>query len=659
MFTNLQLIINDITKLLFKRIKYLNYILGTLILLPLGAYLLPVEIESFLLPLTLIIHITFLIIYLFPNLKPKIWLVLGFFLQTIYFFSKLNYVFAEEIIFQDPAGLITVFLPWSLFLVVWLQFIFTKPVRSLIFSIGFYLITVFIVSEHLLHSFTVGPHIPWLNIFLGLSFFNLIICNMFAFLKWQEKNIFSLDLPTSYDALRDPLTQLPNRMAFLSHLSRTLRLRKKRQKVAVFIVDLDQLKPINDSLGHLVGDEVLKKVAQRLESSLLFRDKSMVSRLGGDEYAIFVYGIKHIEEATQQAQKMIQGLQVPFEIAGQDLIVTASIGLSLAPSHGEDNQSLLSKADKAMYHAKALGKNCYQVFIPDMDKDTAERLTLKRRFKEAFENHKLELYYQPIIELAQEQVTHFEVLLRWYDDQLGQVPPSEFIPLAEETGLIIPLGKWVLKKACKACQVWQEAGYSNVGVSVNISTLQLMQANFANHVAKSLQGANLKAECLLLEITESSVIQNRAEEQMHKIKNLNVKISLDDFGTGYASFAQLKYFSVDFLKIDQSFIFKLGDTKVSSYSDNFIRTIIQFCKSQGIKVIAEGVETQTHLNLLRQAGCDEVQGNFISKPLPFKELRSFLEDPKQNYIPRLPDSFAALTFNKLGKLFEKLPEISN
>ena len=651
-----------------KRVKYLSYAISSLILLPIWTYLGITGSDSTFLLLNLLVHFALLLICFLGRAKIQLWLIFSWFTQAFYYLSKLNYGFFEGAILQHPNNLVLLFVPWGLFLFVWLQLIFsTKPFRGLLLSLSFYLV---ILSITLISTFTLAGHStftdlltalaasvnsePWLSTFLGINLFSLLLCYMLASLQLKEG--MSLNTSASYDALHDPLTQLPNRMSFLSQLLEALKSRQGNQKVAVFIIDLDQLKPINDTLGHLVGDEVLRQVAQRLNKNLLYKDKSVVSRLGGDEYAVFLKGIKHTDEATTQAQAMVDCLQDPFEIAGQALVVTASIGLSLAPEHGNDNQSLLSRADKAMYHSKALGKNGYQFFGPEMDKDTVERLTLKRRFKKAFESGQLELHYQPIIEFSTEKVVRLEALLRWNDEKFGRVPPSEFIPLAEEIGLMILLGEWVLTKACSACQTWQQAGYSDVGVSVNISTLQLMQANFASLVAKVLQKTELKPEHLLLEVTENSIINRRSEEQLKQLKNLGVKISLDDFGTGYASFAQLKQLAVNFLKIDNSFIVKLGDTKISSYSDNFIRTVIQFCKSQGIIVVAEGIETQTHLNLLRQSSCDEGQGNLISKPLPFKGVQSFLKSPMRNYTPRLPEEFTSLTLNKLSKLLDSAPE---
>ncbi len=650
---------------LLKRVKYLYYAISSLALLPIWAYLEITELDSTFLLLSLLVHFALLMACFLQKAKLQFWLISSWLVQALYYSSKLSYSFSRGGILQNPNDLIIIFLPWGLFLFVGLQLVFsTKPLRGLLLSISFYLA---ISSIILIHNFTFTNYTtftnlltafiasaakePWLSTFLGINLFNLLLCYMLAWLQLKEG--MNLSTPASYDALHDPLTQLPNRMSFLSQLSGALKTRQSKQKVAVFIIDLDQLKPINDTLGHLVGDEILRQVAHRLNKSLLYKDKTVVSRLGGDEYAVFLKGVKHTDEATKQAQAMVDCLQDPFEIAGQALVVTASIGLSLAPEHGDNNQSLLSKADKAMYHSKALGKNGYQLFGPEMDKDTVERLTLKRRFKKAFESGQLELHYQPIIEFSTEKVARLEALLRWNDEEFGRISPSEFIPLAEEIGLMIPLGEWVLTKACSACQAWQQAGYIDVGVSVNISTLQLMQANFANLVAKVLQKTELKPEHLLLEVTENSIIGRRAEEQLKKLKNLGVQISLDDFGTGYASFAQLKQLAVNFLKIDNSFIVKLGDTKISSYSDNFIRTVIQFCKSQGIIVVAEGIETQTHLNLLRQSSCDEGQGNLISKPLPFRGVQGFLKSPMQNYTPRLPEEFTSLTLNKLSQLLDQ------
>ena len=647
-------VVNVFTKLFSERIKYFSYAISTLLFLPLWAYLIPTELDDKLLPLSLLIHTIFLALCFWQKLELKFWLGFNFLVHALYYLSKLYYVFSTGVLEQNPSTLMVLFLPWGLFLFMWLQLIFSgRYVRSLNFSIIFYLA---ILSISLVNTFNFTNPImsvtdePLLGMFLSLSFFNLLFSNMLAWLLSKEGKVYE-NIPVTYDALHDPLTLLPNRMSFLSQLSKALRLRQSKHRIAVFLIDLDQLKPINDNLGHLVGDEVLRQVAQRLENSLLYKDRGVLSRLGGDEYAAFLKGLKHIDEATKQAQTMVESLQSPFEIAGQSLSVTASVGLSFAPDHGNDNQSLLSKADKAMYHVKALGKNDYRLFSPEMDRDTAERLALKQRFREAFKNETLKLHYQPMIELVNERVAYFEVLLRWNDKEYGQVPPKEFIPLAEETGLMIPLGKWVLKKACSSCRVWQRAGYSDIGVSVNISTSQLMQADFANFVVEVLQETQLKSKHLLLEIAESSVLQPRAQEELRKIKLLGVKVSLDDFGTGYASFAQLKQLEVSHIKIDNSFIVKLGDTKISSYSTNFVRTVIQFCKSQGIIVVAEGIETQTHLNLLRQSSCDQGQGNFISMPLPFKSLRGFLENPR--FVPRLPDEFASLTLNKLNRLLNQ------
>ncbi len=640
-------------------IRYLSYTLSTLILLPIWAYLKYTELDKIFLPLILLIHLIALALYLVPKVRFQFWLSFGLVTQVLYYLSKLDYLASKDTLQPNVTIL---FLTWGLFLFIWLQLASsTKPVRGLLFSISFYLVIIFITfkdaitipltsTNSLVTFLTSFANDPWLNALLLISLFNLLLCYMFASVQLKEGMSLFLDMPVSYNALHDPLTQLPNRMLFLSQLSKALKSRQSKHKIAVLIIDLDQLKPINDTLGHLVGDEVLKQVAQRLSKSLFYKDRSVISRLGGDEYAVFIKGLQNKEEAKRQAQNMVDCLQTPFEIAGQSLVVTASIGLSLSSEHGDNNQSLLSKADKAMYRSKALGKNCYQVFSSEMDEGTAERLALKQSFKESFESEKLELNYQPIIEFLTEKVIRLEVLLRWYDEELGQVPPDEFIPIAEEAGLMIPLGEWVLRKASQSCKVWQQAGYSDIGIAINVSTLQLMQANFANTVTQVLQEEELKAEHLTIEITENSVIRPRAAEQLKKLSDLGVEISLDDFGIGYASFAQLKQLEVSSLKIDQSFIAKLGDTKTSSYSDNFIRTVIQFCKLQGITVTAEGVETQTHLNLLRQSSCDEGQGNLISQPLPLEAINKFLENPKQNYDPRLPIEFTSITLNKLSHL---------
>ncbi len=652
---------------LFKYPKHLSYAVSTLLLLPIWTYLRPTGLGNMFPLVSLLVHLALLVLCFLPKARIQFWLISSFLIQALYYLSELNHIFSQKILLEHANDLIIIFLPWGLFLFVWMQLIASaRPTRGLIFSIGFYSLVLLITLGH---SFTLTSFANFftnikasftngfiLSTFLGINLFYLLLCSVFAWLQLKEGINLSRSELAPYNALYDPLTKLPNRMSFLSQLSQALRSRPTKQKVAIFIIDLDQLKPINDTLGHLVGDEVLRQVAERLSKSLPYKDKGIVSRLGGDEYAAFLKGVKDLDEATVQAQSMVGCLQDPFEIAGQALVVTASIGVSIAPEHGNDNQSLLSKADKAMYHSKALGKNSYQLFNPQMDRDTAERLALKRRFKEAFESGNLRLHYQPIIKLANEEITRFEVLLRWHDEEFGQVPPREFIPLAEETGLMVPLGEWVLKKACSTCRVWQQAGYNNVGVSVNLSSLQLMQANFASLVGQILQDTSLKPEHLLLEITENASVQRRAEEQLRKLKSFGTRISLDDFGTGYASFAQLKQLTVNSIKIDQSFIVKLGDTKISSYSDNFIRTVIQFCKSQGIVVIAEGVETQTHFNLLRQSSCDEGQGHLISKPLPFEKVLSFLENPKQIYIPRLPEEFPSLTLNKLNKLLTTVPK---
>jgi diguanylate cyclase (GGDEF)-like protein/PAS domain S-box-containing protein len=422
-------------------------------------------------------------------------------------------------------------------------------------------------------------------------------------------------------AYHDVLTDLPNRRLFHDCLRTALeKARENNTMAAVMFIDLDNFKRINDTLGHTVGDLLLQRVVGVF--SRCIRPGDMISRLGGDEFAILLEDIK-AEEVYCFAERILENLREPILINNHELFITTSIGISRYPHDGEDLDHLLKNADAAMHWAKEKGKNNYQFYTATMNKAIKKQMEMERHLHKALENGEFRLCYQPQLDLHSNRIIGLEALLRWENPQLGKVSPADFIPLAEETGLIVPIGEWVLRTACKQNKAWQEAGLPFVPVSVNLSSRQFHQQNLNRLIAEILQDTGLQPCYLDLEITESMTVDvDAAIATLSALKELGVQISMDDFGTGYSSLSYLKNFPIDRIKIDQSFV---RDIMTDSKQSAIVSTIIALGQNMRLKVIAEGVETSEQLHFLKRQQCDEVQGYYISRPLWEDEVGHFLQ----------------------------------
>ncbi len=423
-------------------------------------------------------------------------------------------------------------------------------------------------------------------------------------------------------AQTDALTGLPNRMALLMRLAQILPDARRHQwKVAMMFLDLDRFKTINDTLGHQVGDELLREVACRL--SRLVRESDFVARQGGDEFVIILPAISTPADAATVASKITATLSTPIEADGHELHTSPSIGISIFPDDGTDGNTILKNADTAMYHAKAAGRNNYQFFAAEMNQSAAERLNIERMLRHAIARNELSIDFQPQFDAASRQPTGVEALARWYHPTDGMISPARFIPVAEETGLIVDIGEWVLTAACREMAHWIHAGLKPLRVAVNVSALQLRRRDFCETVANALATSGLAPELLELEITESAVMENPQEaiKVLERLGRMGVTLAIDDFGTGYSSLAYLKLFPIDHLKIDRSFV---ADIEHDLNDRAIAFGTIALAHSLGLKVIAEGVETEDQLDLLRGNRCDEVQGYLLSKPMNSGTAFAFL-----------------------------------
>lgn len=424
-------------------------------------------------------------------------------------------------------------------------------------------------------------------------------------------------------ATHDALTGLPNRLMFREHLDELLaRARADATALHVLFIDLDRFKDVNDSLGHNVGDLLLRSVVARLHDAL--SEAEMIARLGGDEFVVLV---KHPSDGVAVVIDTIDAIQAalahPFSVSGSQLQVSASIGVSSFPGDGDDAQTLLKHADMAMYGAKQRGKNTYQMYVRQMSMSLHRRVEMETQLRHAVENGEFTLVYQPRIDLRTNHCTGVEALLRWHNPALGAIPPNEFIPIAEETGAIVPIGAWVLREACLQAAQWRARGLAPIHVAVNLSARQFADPHLHENIMDALAETRLPGEYLELELTESMVMRHpeQAVRWLTAIKRTGVRLSIDDFGTGYSSLAYLNRFPIDTVKIDRSFIRNVPD----SHSDTQITSaVIALGHSLGLTVIAEGAETQKQIDFLRQEGCDEVQGYFFSRPIPPADVESFL-----------------------------------
>jgi diguanylate cyclase (GGDEF)-like protein len=429
----------------------------------------------------------------------------------------------------------------------------------------------------------------------------------------------------------DVLTGLPNRLMFTKTLEQALlRSTRSGRPLALLFVDIDRFKHINDALGHDAGDQLLREAAQRMRRCL--RASDFVGRFGGDEFVIALEDMPDEAYAGPVAAKVLEALGEPVQIEAREFHVTASIGIATCPRDAGDARSLQKHADVAMFRAKARGRNGYCYYAPQSDAHSLERLTLETQLNRAVERGELALHYQPKQDIRTGAVTGMEALVRWQHPARGMVPPAQFIPLAEETGLIVPIGEWVLRTACEqAAALRKDCAGSELRVAVNLSARQFLDESLLDLVQQSLAQSGLAPDALELEITESLIMQNpeRTERMLRRLRELGVTLAMDDFGTGYSSLAYLRRFPVDTIKIDRSFI---QGVPGASDGERITEAIIAMAHSLRLRAVAEGVETPQQLEFLREHGCDEIQGYFLCRPLPYPQLAQAL--PHLNRTPQ-------------------------
>jgi len=425
-----------------------------------------------------------------------------------------------------------------------------------------------------------------------------------------------------YQATHDALTGLPNRLMFSQLLNHAIQSAKRYQRqFAVFFIDLDRFKTINDTLGHEAGDQLLQEIAMRLKQTL--RTVDVVARLGGDEFVILIEELSDLSQVETVAGKILSAVIKPVNLMNEECRITASIGISVFPKDAEDEQSLLKNADIAMYLAKEEGKNNYQFYSEDIQSKSLEHLSIETNLRFALERNELSLHYQAKLDFKTNAITGVEALLRWQNPSLGSVTPTQFIPVAEESGLIIPIGRWILRTACAQNAAWQQQGLPPVCMAVNLSLRQLTDNNLIDDIRTALNDSGMAPNLLELEITESMVMHNptRMIAVLAKIKNLGVRLAIDDFGTGYSSLAQIKHFPIDTLKVDRSFIRNIPqDAEDKAVTE----AIIAMGKALSLTVVAEGVETVEHMNFLNDHSCDEMQGFYFSKPIAPEQFADLL-----------------------------------
>jgi diguanylate cyclase (GGDEF)-like protein len=417
----------------------------------------------------------------------------------------------------------------------------------------------------------------------------------------------------------DPLTALPNRTLLHERLSHALaRAQRHGRQLAVLFVDLDRFKNVNDTLGHDAGDKLLQVTAQRLYDCL--RETDTMARQGGDEFVVLMDELTDREPITRVSQRILDAVSQPFEIDGQEIHITASIGISVYP---EDGRTLLRNADIAMYRAKEKGKNNYQFYSAQIDNYSVERLALDSGLRRALERDEFTLHYQPKVNIASGLITGMEALLRWQHPELGRIAPGEFIPIAEENGLILPIGAWVLKTACIQNRAWQRQGVRRFPIAVNLSPRQFGGETLLDDVKAALDASGLNAADLELEITESMVMNNpeQAVNLLRQLKELGVRVAIDDFGIGYSSLSYLKRFPIDSVKVDRSFV---EDIPEDVNSMAIAQAVIAMAHNLRLKVVAEGVESEAQLGFLRGEGCDEIQGHYFCEARPASEISAIM-----------------------------------
>lgn len=443
-------------------------------------------------------------------------------------------------------------------------------------------------------------------------------------------------------AYYDALTNLPSRPLFMDLLNHEIKRSKRNGKtMAVLFLDLDEFKRINDTFGHSAGDELLVSVGDRLKKCFRQSDTigrpggvirvsesdsyEHVARLGGDEFTLITPNVADKKFVTGIAEKLLDLFKDPFQIADREIFISTSIGIALYPENGDNVETLLKNADTAMYKAKAVGKNTYRYYSPEMNAQAVERIKLENRMRYAIKNNEYLLYYQPQYEIESHRLIGMEALLRWNNKEMGLVSPADFIPLAEETGMIIPIGEWVVHSACSQGKIWHDMGYKDLHISANLSMRQFFDPYLATKIKSIIDATQFDRNYLELEITETSMMHDtdRAIQILNELKEMGIKISLDDFGTGYSSLIYLKHFHTDTLKIDQTFV---RNADLKGRDGAIISSIIEMCHKLQITVVAEGVETEENLDFLKSKNCHVAQGYFFSPPLPVGEAQALLAE---------------------------------
>ncbi len=440
--------------------------------------------------------------------------------------------------------------------------------------------------------------------------------------KSMEDNARDMALQIAHTAKHDDLTGLPNRALLKDRIDYAIALAARHKtKLAVLFLDLDGFKHINDSLGHSTGDKLLRSIAERLLDSV--RGADTVSRQGGDEFVVLLADVTRVEDVAISASRILESVARVHGIDEHDLYATASLGISIYPDDGEDAETLMKNADTAMYQAKDMGRHTYRFFKPAMNDRAVERLSIETDLRRALERNELELHYQPKIDLATGLTSGAEALIRWHHPTRGWIPPAQFISIAEDCRLILPIGEWVLNEACRQVQRWVTEGLFSGTIAVNVSAVQFRELNFAQRVFATLAKIGMDPKRLELELTES-VLMTRAESTASTLQTLRragVKVALDDFGTGYSSLSYLERFPVDCLKIDQSFIRQISAVGAKK---TLVNAIINMAHTLGLHVVAEGVETEEELRFIKDCGCDEGQGYYFSRPLTPSNFAKFL-----------------------------------
>jgi len=432
-------------------------------------------------------------------------------------------------------------------------------------------------------------------------------------------------------AFYDSLTGLPNRTLFLERLNQTiLQASRYKQKAGLLFIDLDNFKRVNDTLGHSVGDLLLQAIADRLLNALRKSDTvanrvdmETAGRLGGDEFTVILPNLKHDEDAATIAQRIAEQLGQSLTLGSHEIVITPSIGIAIYPDDGADVDTLIKSADMAMYYAKRIGPNMFKYFQESMNETALKRLTIENHLRQAFDHDEFSLHYQPQIDLFSGEVKGMEALLRWNNWELGAVPPLEFIPIAEENGMIVEIGQWVLLTACKQFKSWSERGMNLQRISINISVKQFTHPDFVTCLGKVLEDVALEPHFVELEVTESLMVSDTKEINaiLKSLKELGVKFSIDDFGTGYSSLSRLKEMPVDCLKIDKSFVQGIHG---GARDRAIVAAIIAMAKGMGLHVIAEGVETKGQMDFLKEQSCEEAQGYLLSRPMDAAATEAFL-----------------------------------